>query len=150
MPVPYAELTARYWLTAENDAGLNGWIDYAQLGTGRVQLRYLRLPELYCGFARDLRYYNIPAEYPVSCSPQAWAAGTMIHFFQALLGIEPDAANNRVRISPLLPPGLDRVDLTNLRVGRHTVDLIVLRHDDDGNAQTMVVNNPGDLQIDAD
>ncbi|QNH63384.1 LamG-like jellyroll fold domain-containing protein [Hymenobacter sediminicola] len=43
--VPYPELTARYWLTAENDAGLNTFIDYAQLGTGRVQLQYVRLPQ---------------------------------------------------------------------------------------------------------
>ncbi len=37
-----------------------------------------RLPELYCGFARgeDEEREIAPAAYPVSCSPQAWAAGT--------------------------------------------------------------------------
>ena len=42
-----------------------------------VRFPLYRLPELYCGFARDRRYYSMPAQYPVSCSPQAWAAGSI-------------------------------------------------------------------------
>ncbi|HKG25273.1 MAG TPA: glycogen debranching N-terminal domain-containing protein, partial [Thermomicrobiales bacterium] len=32
-----------------------------------------RLPELYCGFARQEATDDAPVAYPVSCSPQAWA-----------------------------------------------------------------------------
>ncbi|MEZ2336397.1 cellulose binding domain-containing protein [Mucilaginibacter sp. RCC_168] len=42
--VKYSELTARYWFTAENYAGINTYIDYAQLGTGNITATYIPLP----------------------------------------------------------------------------------------------------------
>lgn len=41
--VPYAELTARYWVTAENYAGINKWIDYAEMGNNKVTMNYVVL-----------------------------------------------------------------------------------------------------------
>ena len=41
--VPYSELTARYWLTPENYAGISTWVDYAQLGTNKVKMKYVPL-----------------------------------------------------------------------------------------------------------
>ncbi len=41
--IPYSELTARYWFTAENFAGINTWIDYAQLGNSKVKMKYVQL-----------------------------------------------------------------------------------------------------------
>ncbi|MEO6286303.1 MAG: Ig-like domain-containing protein [Dyadobacter sp.] len=41
--VPYSELTARYWVTAENYAGINKWIDYAELGNNKVTMSYVEL-----------------------------------------------------------------------------------------------------------
>lgn len=41
--IPYNELTARYWFTAENFAGINTWIDYAQLGKDNVKMKYVQL-----------------------------------------------------------------------------------------------------------
>ena len=43
--IPYQQLTVRYWLTAEDYATLQGAVDYAQLGTNNVQLRYVPLTE---------------------------------------------------------------------------------------------------------
>jgi autotransporter-associated beta strand protein len=40
--VNYHELTARYWFTAENYAGIKAWIDYAQLGS-TVNMKYVTL-----------------------------------------------------------------------------------------------------------
>ncbi|MFD1143105.1 cellulose binding domain-containing protein [Larkinella insperata] len=40
--VPYSELTVRYWFTAENYAGINTFIDYAQLGNNKVKATYVR------------------------------------------------------------------------------------------------------------
>jgi gliding motility-associated-like protein len=42
--VKYNELTARYWFTAENYAGINTYIDYAQLGAGNITATYIPLP----------------------------------------------------------------------------------------------------------
>ena len=43
--VAYGELTARYWLTAENYSTLSTAIEYAQLGTGQVRTRYVPLAQ---------------------------------------------------------------------------------------------------------
>lgn len=42
--VAYKELTVRYWLTAENFAGINTWVDYAPLGNSNVKMKYIALP----------------------------------------------------------------------------------------------------------
>ena len=49
-----------------------------------------RLPELFCGFSRAER--QAPTLYPVACSPQTWAAGTLISMIQSSLGMSFDAA----------------------------------------------------------
>jgi glycogen debranching enzyme len=92
-----------------------------------VRFPLYRLPELYCGFARDRRYYSMPAQYPVSCSPQAWAAGSVFLVFQALLGLRPDASGDRITLRPTLPRAVNQLRVKNLRVGEHRVDLEVLR-----------------------
>jgi glycogen debranching enzyme len=77
---------------------------------------YFRLPELFCGFTR--RGGNRPVEYPVACSPQAWAAGTFFMILQSILGLTPDAPSNLLYVNnPTLPPWLDSVSLSNLQIG---------------------------------
>jgi uncharacterized protein YjdB len=43
LAIPYSELTARYWITAENYAGINNWIDYAEMGNNKVSMNYVAL-----------------------------------------------------------------------------------------------------------
>lgn len=43
IPAAYKELTARYWFSAENFAGINTWIDYAALGNSRIRMKYVGL-----------------------------------------------------------------------------------------------------------
>jgi hypothetical protein len=43
--VAYNEITIRYWLTAENYAGINTWIDYAQLGGNKIKMTYVPLSQ---------------------------------------------------------------------------------------------------------
>ena len=75
-----------------------------------------RVPELFCGFQRDLRFSSRPADYLVSCIPQAWSAGMVFLCLRAMLGLEPDLASLRLGIHPALPPWLDRIDVRALRV----------------------------------
>jgi glycogen debranching enzyme len=85
-----------------------------------------RLPELFCGFSR--RKPHPPVGYPVSCSPQAWAAGSMFLLLRCILGLEPDAPKGVMRINePSLPRWLNFVKVENLAVGSGTVDLIFSR-----------------------
>lgn len=81
-----------------------------------------RLPELFAGFGRD--QYETPVRYPVACSPQAWAAGSIPYLLQAILGLTPDAFDSRLHVvRPCLPEWLDWVTITALRVGNDTTDL---------------------------
>jgi glycogen debranching enzyme len=87
-----------------------------------------RLPELYCGFPRDERAAaDTPVRYPVSCSPQAWAAGSLPLLIRALLGLDVDPRRQRVLVSPALPAWLDRVDIDGLQAFGRVFDLHVER-----------------------
>jgi glycogen debranching enzyme len=46
-----------------------------------------RLPEVFAGYPRS--EVSEPVELPRSCSPQAWAAGTVPLLVRAMLGVEP-------------------------------------------------------------
>ncbi|KRT63040.1 MAG: glycogen debranching protein [Chloroflexi bacterium CSP1-4] len=73
-----------------------------------------RLPELFCGFARDHRYASRPAEYLVSCSPQAWSAGAPFLLLQTALGLRPAEFGQPPVIDPVLPEGIDRLAFRGL------------------------------------
>jgi glycogen debranching enzyme len=70
-----------------------------------------------------------PVQYPVSCSPQAWAAGALFMMLQGTLGILPDAPSGAVHIrNPVLPTHLSKLTITNLRVGASRLSLHFERH----------------------
>ncbi|MET8628316.1 glycogen debranching N-terminal domain-containing protein [Kitasatospora sp. NPDC004669] len=73
-----------------------------------------RLPELYAGYPRAR--YARPVPYPASCRPQAWAAASAVLVLQALLGLEADAPNRRLRVRAQLAVGYE-----SLRIGGLTV-----------------------------
>ena len=86
----------------------------------------LRLPELFCGFARD--EVGAPVAYPVACSPQAWAAAAPFHLLRTMLGLRADAAGHRLELlRPTLPEWLTKLTITGLPVGGDSVDLLVHR-----------------------
>ena len=59
-PIPYSELTIRYWLTSENASALVPQIDWAQLGTGYVSARYVALPTTRQGAYGYVEYAFLP------------------------------------------------------------------------------------------
>jgi glycogen debranching enzyme len=105
-----------------------------------------RLPELFCGFRRTRA--QGPTLYPVACSPQAWAAATPFALLQASLGLEFEPAEHEIRLrNPSLPSFLDEVILRNLRLGRSSVDLAVLRQNN--HVALRVLRNEGQVQVSA-
>jgi glycogen debranching enzyme len=87
---------------------------------------YMRLPELFCGFTR--RTPSPPVQYPVACSPQAWAAGAPFLLLQGMLGISAAAHENVLTVNkPHLPSWLNQVELRNLRVGDSALSLVFRR-----------------------
>jgi glycogen debranching enzyme len=103
-----------------------------------------RLPELFCGFER-LPGHG-PTLYPVACSPQAWAAGSVFLVLQSILGLSFSPTRPQVRFdNPRLPDYLDWVRIQNLRVGEGSVDLALRRHPRDVGLN--VERKEGDIQI---
>jgi glycogen debranching enzyme len=85
-----------------------------------------RLPELFCGFDRDVA--SAPVPYPVACSPQAWAAASPLFLLQTMLGMRAEAADGVLELDrPHLPGWLGKVTVHELRVGDRTVDLLFHR-----------------------
>lgn len=112
---------------------------FAALHDAAGGLRGHRLPELYAGLERG-QHEGHPVRYPVACSPQAWAAAAMPYALVSLLGLEPEALAHRLRIiDPRLPPRIDRLALTRVRVGESLVDLRFLRSSDDNVAVSWTV-----------
>jgi glycogen debranching enzyme len=115
---------ARYGLKAEALRVTTGLFDAS------IFCDLHRLPELFCGFPR--RPGESPTHYPVSCSPQSWAAGSALLLLQSCLNLRVLGTESRVVFGrPILPPYLHGVSVRGLRVGAAELDLVVLRHDDD-------------------
>jgi glycogen debranching enzyme len=79
-------------------------------------------PELFCGFERTPT--NRPVRYPVACSPQAWATGTVFQLLQIMVNLVPDVPNNCLRIvQPTLPESISYLSLKNFKIGHTLLDL---------------------------
>ena len=106
---------------------LNGFRDPAlevltSLFEAALNFRDYRLPELFCGVQR--REQDDPVQYPVSCSPQAWASGSWFLMLTSILGLRPSAPRKELNIfNPQLPQWLDQFQIRNLRIGNSRVDL---------------------------
>ncbi len=87
----------------------------------KLQPNY-RLPELFCGFKKQEMFD--PVQYPVSCSPQAFASAAMFQFMQICLNMKPDALNSTLHIDqPQLPDFFNYLNINGLRLGNAVIDL---------------------------
>ncbi|MDZ4835706.1 MAG: amylo-alpha-1,6-glucosidase [Candidatus Melainabacteria bacterium] len=105
----------------------------------------MRLPELFCGFSRT--FSDKPVWYPVSCAPQAWAAGSVLQMVSGCLGLVADAGKQTLSVvRPALPPWMERVDVKGIRVGDGSCDL----HFElvDGKTKCSVVSHTKNLKLD--
>ncbi|TMD48324.1 MAG: amylo-alpha-1,6-glucosidase [Chloroflexi bacterium] len=110
-----------------------------------VRMPDYRLPELFCGFRRDTQYNNGPAEYLVSCNPQAWGAGAAFHLMQTALGIVPDTTAGRLYLNPV-PFGQARsVEIRGMRVGNGKLSFKVAYNG--GRPDVEVLEKPDDLDV---
>ena len=98
------------------------------LFTAAEHLPDQRLPELYCGFPRDEdAAADGPIQYPVSCSPQAWAAGAALLLTRAMLGLEANLDQGALCVAPALPAWLSWVRIDGLEALGRRFDLEVTR-----------------------
>ena len=59
----------------------------------------------------------VPAPYPTSCIPQAWAAAAPLLFLRIILGLDVDVPAGRVTLDPCLPAGMERIVTERLNIG---------------------------------
>ncbi len=106
--------------------------------------RDFRLPELVCGF--DRTNWGCPIDYPVSCSPQAWAAGSIFQMLSACVNFIPDAHHRILRIAePCLPEWLEKVTFHNLKVGAAELDIAFSAAN--GVTSCQILRKSGDLKV---
>lgn len=129
---------ARYGFKEEVKKVVSGMFDV----TNYVEAE--RLPELFCGFEK--RKNEGPTDYPVACSPQAWAVASVYLLIQSFTGINVVAKENIIYFyKPTLPDFLNEITIANLRVNDSKVVLQLRR-----NVNEIVVNvlhREGDVKI---
>ena len=129
---------ARYGLKSETLRLMTGLFDAS------LFFDLHRLPELFCGFAR--RAGESPTQYPVSCSPQAWASGSALLLLQSCLNLRVLGTEGRVIfMKPVLPEYLQAVSIRGLRVRDAVLDLVILRHGND--TAIDVPRKEGDVEV---
>ncbi|CAA2142676.1 glycogen debranching N-terminal domain-containing protein [Hyphomicrobium sp. ghe19] len=129
---------ARYGKPEKIESVFNGLLDAA------LNMSQGRLPELFCGFRR--RAGRAPILYPVACSPQAWASGSMPYLLGSLLGIEIDGASRTVTLnSPYLPERAGEITVRNMRAGDGAADFVLRRKD--GAVTIDITNSSGGAKV---
>ena len=129
---------ANYFLKDETIRIFNGLFNAA------VMFDLHRLPELFCGFPKMPG--QAPTAYPVACSPQAWASGTVFSLLQACLGLTFSSEKPQVQFHhPQLPEYIDFVRISNMQVGNGLLDLSLRRHTHDVGIN--VIRKQGNVEI---
>lgn len=104
-----------------------------------------RLPELYAGIKRAEGTF--PVQYLGANVPQAWAAGSVFHLLQAILGLHADAHKKTLYVNPVLPRWLPEIRLHNLRVGTSTVTIRFWREEEQSRYD--VLSSSAEIQVKA-
>ena len=104
---------------------------------------FYRLPELYAGTKREPGAF--PVQYLGANVPQAWAAGSVFHLLQAILGLDADAHKKTLFVDPVLPRWLPDITLHHLRVGASRVTLRFWTEKDETRYE--VLDGKGDLRV---
>lgn len=129
---------AKYGLLEESMKILQGMFDASMF----IDMR--RLPELFCGFER--RANEGPTAYPVACSPQAWAVGTVFMLLQSCLQMEVNALEKTIVFNkPQLPAYLEKVMIENLRLGEDYLHFELYKHQYDVGFH--VIHKPKDWEL---
>ena len=104
-----------------------------------------RLPELFCGF--DRRKGHGPTAYPVACSPQAWAVGSVYLLLQATLGLKIYAGQRRICLfNPMLPAYLDEITITNLSIDENNLVALQIRKGKHG-VEASILHGTSEISI---
>ncbi len=130
---------ARYGFKREIETLFDGIMEAASY------MEHRRLPELFCGFRR--RRARGPTLYPVACSPQAWASGTVFQMLEAMLGLELDPQARRIHLSnPVVPPTVGEITIRNLKLRDASADFRV-RYEGGKAVSLQILRTSGEISV---
>ncbi len=110
-----------------------------------LYMRFNRLPELFCGFAK--KRGRSPVDYADACSPQAWSSAACYGLLTAVLGLSVNAGDRQVRVEgPCLPRYLKTLRIRRLRMDNEAVDLTFER-DSTGETTVVPTGLGGDVEL---
>ncbi|CAG9620533.1 amylo-alpha-1,6-glucosidase [Sutcliffiella rhizosphaerae] len=104
---------------------------------------YDRLPELFCGYGSSI---GKAVKYPVACSPQAWAAGTPLVMIQTILGLFPDAINKKIVLNPVLPTGMNILEVEKIKIATGHLSVKAIKTDN-GKVEVVILENTTGFEI---
>ncbi|MGE0727324.1 MAG: glycogen debranching N-terminal domain-containing protein [Acidimicrobiia bacterium] len=104
----------RYGFTNEAHRVIDGLLDVAEHFGGR-------LPELLSGIDRS--ELSVPAVYPTSCMPQAWAAAAPLLFVRSLLRFDPAIPRRALWVAPELPGWVDHIEIDRVCIDGRVVSV---------------------------
>jgi glycogen debranching enzyme len=102
----------RYGFTGHAHRIVEALLEVSELQDGR-------LPELFSGVDRS--ELSVPAPYPTSCVPQAWAAASPFLFLRSLLRFDPWMGRRRLWVAPELPPSIRQLVVSRIPLGERLV-----------------------------
>ncbi len=105
----------------------------------------IALPILLVPSDRRRRPNTFPVQYLGANVPQAWAACSVFHLLQALLGLHANAPAGRLYVDPCLPSWLPEVTLRGLAVGHALLDLRMWRNG--AETEWEVLDRRGDITV---
>lgn len=140
-------------ITAMGLARYKRWKEVLKIFNGlyeaNLYFELQRLPELFCGFEK--RSEKQPVEYPVACSPQAWAVGALFMLIKACIKIDINSIEKKVTFyNPELPYFLDFISLDNLPLGDDRADIHLQKHPVENgftDVTIKVIKKPADWEI---
>lgn len=103
-----------------------------------------RLPELFSGTAAGR-----PEPYQDACTPQAWAAGSVVHgLCGGVAGLRVDGLRRAVRVAAWLPSWMGgRLSLTGVRVDRRSGPLDLELSGSGAGTEVRVLRCPADVRL---
>ena len=118
-----------------------GFVDHAhrviEAQLAAAEATGARLPELFAGLGRD--EVPVPAPYPASCSPQAWASASPLLWLRTMLRLEPWTPHGQVWLHPELPPSITRLDVSGIVLGDRRLRV----HVEHGDVEIKIDGPPG-------
>ncbi|MFD5840869.1 amylo-alpha-1,6-glucosidase [Streptomyces chartreusis] len=80
-----------------------------------------RLPELFAGHGSDAG--TVPAPYPASCRPQAWAAASSVLVLRAALGLDADVPAGTLTVAPTFARKYGPLTVNGLQITGDRLDV---------------------------